>query len=823
MLKSYRSSWSQREANGDSGDIPFGLSASHSSIYYISLHSALLKGYKIKVTAMDPLTGASSGHTVLSSDSEVTSADRILFVGTNHVMPLIIWTDKSFKSLKLNVIGKKHVSTIAISPHGAEQIEKIVIHAPHTAGAQAHFLAHFQSSKSHWAEVYHVNIGSGAIRKAYDLPKKGGTGAFSTSTQGTNVYFIRNTDSESTLVSSAKNDVLGNWPMHPKSPLDVSHAVSEVVPKEQAKYAVRSALLLPSGDWKLLQNGSSLWVRNEGLAGVVAAAFVEPAEELDLAEELAIEGHSSVFAAYIHRLKRHFKDLKHLPAWAESLSSRFKANILSDKINLNVQGQQRDGFGFRKLVIVATERGRLIALDTGIQAKVIWDIKLMDLSVQQKWQVINIEVESGIALIRGSEGEFWRVETLTGKTLQYQPGGLLAGLKTAVSVLDAAGEKVLIPVLSDGSLGEYSTTKLPKGTTVITRGPNGFLRGWSLVNDANLVMAWEFAPNSKETITTVVPRPAHDPVASIGKALGDRNVLYKFLNQNLLFVATVVRDMFTVVIYILDAASGQILHVTSHSNTDTNQPITAIMSENWFAYSIFSNTMDLSQDSSIDSSGSTQSFQLIVSELFESQFPNDRGPLGSSQNFSSIYPAASEGGQTLDTPYVVSQAYSVQGPVSIMAVTSTLQGITPRLLLCFLPSLNALISIPRSYIDPRRPVGRDPSPAELEEGLYRYATLLEFDPRWVISHKRDILGISEVLTHPSLLESTSLVFAFGEVDIFGTRVAPIGAFDLLGKGFSKLQLVGTVVALALGTGVLAPMVGYLAVNSHPFLSVLLIR
>lgn len=758
------------------------------------------------------MTGVLSVVTTLSSDHEVTSPDSILFVGTNHVSPLIIWTDKGFKTVKVNVIGKKHVASINVRLRNDEEIEKISIHAPRTVGAPPHFLVHYQTRFSHWAEIYHANLESGAVEKASELPIIGGLGAFATSTQGTNVYFTRNTGLEGTLFSSVQNDVLGRWPVHPRrhvgsdDPHGVIHAVSEVVAKGESKFAVRSALVLPSGDWELLQNGKTLWARPEGLAGVVAAAFVEPSEEA-LAEGLALESHSSVFTAYLHRLRRHAKDLRHFPRWAQSLPTRIR-NFLGPKPSYEGQGKIGDGFGFQRLVIVATERGRLVGLDTGNQGEVIWSTQLVDLSVQEKWEVTSIETEKETALVQGKEGEFWRIETLTGKTLQHQPGGLFADLKTAVSVLDASGGKLLIPVRDDGSLGDYSKTRLLEGTLIVTQGTHGTLRGWSMTNSVKPALAWEFVPASQEIVATVVARPAHDPVASIGKALGDRNVLYKFLNPNILFVATVNFGASTATIYVIDSASGQILHTTLHSNVDTSRSITAIMSENWFAYTIFSDTIDLSQDGSKYVPQQSKGFQLVISELFESQYPNDRGPLGSLQNFSSIYPARSEKGETSDTPYVLSQAYSIPGPMTILSVTSTIQGITPRSILCFLPSLKALISIPRSVIDPRRPVGRDPVPAELEEGLFRYTALLEFDPKWVISHTRDILSLLEAVTSPSLLESTSLVFAFGDVDIFGTRVAPIGGFDLLGKGFSKLQLVATVLALAVGTGVLAPMVSF---------------
>jgi hypothetical protein len=140
-----------------------------------------------------------------------------------------------------------------------------------------------------------------------------------------------------------------------------------------------------------------------------------------------------------------------------------------------------------------------------------------------------------------------------------------------------------------------------------------------------------------------------------------------------------------------------------------------------------------------------------------------------------------------------------------MSVTQTRQGITTRQLLGVLASSNSIVAIPRNLLDPRRPVDHDPTPGEMEEGLIKYNPALEFDPKMIITHKREVIGVRNVITSPALLESTSLVFAYG-VDIFGTRLTPSFAFDILGKDFNRLALVITVTALTIGVSVLAPMV-----------------
>ena len=281
--------------------------------------------------------------------------------------------------------------------------------------------------------------------------------------------------------------------------------------------------------------------------------------------------------------------------------------------------------------------------------------------------------------------------------------------------------------------------------------------------------------------------------------------MYKYLNPNLLLVTTVNDPSSTATFYLLDAVSGDILYSTTHSGVDTKRTISSAMSENWFTYSLWADTTS-SDTSTSPSSSPVKGHQLIIAELYESPIPNDRGPLRSAPNASSIHPITSDD-PTIPRPHVLSQAFLMPEEIATMAVTSTRQGITSRSLLCTLPASNAIVAIPRPVLDPRRPVGRDASSAEVEEGLFRYSPVIDFDPKWYVTHRREVQGIRKIIASPSLLESTSLFFAYGNGgDVFGTRIAPSQAFDMLGKGFGKLQLVGTVLALGAGVAVLAPMV-----------------
>ncbi|KAL6718889.1 hypothetical protein ACLMJK_003124 [Lecanora helva] len=798
------------EHKDSSGDIPYAVLSSGNRIFYVSLHSTLVKGFKIKVTELSDANGIPVGSpTLLSSDSDVTSKESILYIGAHSGIPVLIWADKTLKNMKINILGTKQITHVNVPTNEGKLPDLIAVHGSRSPTAKAHILVHYQGENSNWAEVYHISSQTAA--KAYTLPSAEGRGAFSASSRGSEVYFTRHTLTKSKLVSSEDPTVLNEWDVRPKSqdaltfPQDITHIASEVISRGSSTYAVRSAVALSSGDWELVRNGETLWLRPEGLVGVVAAAFIEITQEESLAEQLAAEGQSDPLTAYIHRVRRHVKDLQQLPAWAEGLWRRLFGNVMAGKLDLRDHQLLRDSFGFRKLAIIATESGRLAALDVGNQGGMIWSIQAVALKPGQKWRVLSIAAEAGVTMVRGEGGEFLRVASNTGTILEHQPGGIISSLKSTVSIVNSSGDKVLVPVNQDGSLGPIPPG-IDEGTIIVTQSDNNDVNGWTLGQTPKPDLLWSFAPAEGEHVRTVLTRPLHDPVASIGKALGDRNVLYKYLNINLLLITAINENASTASFYILDSTSGTLVYSVSHMGVDVSKPIVSIMSENWFAYALEAESNAVTQGASQIGREKLKSNQLIVSELYESPYPNDRGSLGSSTNSSSIYPAGQNIGDSVDAPHIITQTFLTPGPISSMSVTSTLQGITTRSVLCALPELDSIISISRAFIDPRRPVGRDPTTAEAEEGLFRYSPVLDFEPKWVISHKRDLISITNIITSPSLLESTSLVFAFGELDLFGTRTSPIGAFDMLGKGFSKLQLVLTVVALAVGTTVVAPFV-----------------
>ncbi|RKF74162.1 ER membrane protein complex subunit 1 [Golovinomyces cichoracearum] len=789
--------WEYRDLNSD---IPWKVSGSFDDIFLVSLYGAK-EAYNVRVTIVDPIDGRKRSEYSLFSRADVRSSDDLLVIEPNSAAPIVAWTDRAKKNINVNILTRSGAVSDRIPVDQKDgSIGKIRLYAPEIFESQPHFLLYIESEKSNKAEVYHVDIKGGKYNIAYELPRLIGKGAITISCEDSGLYFTQISQDEAITVSSTSNQILGRWPVNSGMYGDFIHAASEVVQRSENSYAVRSAVLTKNETYILVRNGVEAWARYEGLSGAVAAEWADIHETKGLAATLQAEAHSNILDAYLHRVRRHIHDLRYLPQYINNLPRRILSSFLSTEFPNKSSGIVGDKFGFNKLVVIATLRGSIYALQSNQRGAIAWSLKAFERSFGNEWDVKGMWANNshGIITIRGADGEILVLNATTGLVIERTEPDISSSVETTAVVQTARGQ-LLLPIQSSGIPFNVSADQIPNGL-LVTRSSNYEIQGVVFEGTENVspLKTWEFKPGIGQKNINVISRPYHDPVASIGRVLGDRNVLYKYLNPNIVLVTAVSDQASTASFYLIDAASGQILYSTTHEAVDTKQPITSALTENWFVYSLWSDTFS-------NSSGfpSSKGYQIVVSELFESEIPNDRGPLGSTSKFSSLEPS-DESNSEPAIPHVKTQSYLIPEPISHMSFTQTRQGITSRQLICVLEHSNAIIGIPYRQLDPRRPVGRPPTSNELEEGLFEYQPYIEFNPNLIITHEREVFGVKGIIASPAFLESTSLIFAYG-LDIFGTRVAPSFAFDILGKDFNKLSLVLTIMALTVGVGVLAPM------------------
>ena len=784
--------WEFSETTG----VPLQVSINDEKVFVVALYGTA-GSLDLRVTVLDAATGRKTDDIMLESKGAIEDEKQVLFVGANSASPIIAWSDARLSILNVNILGTKTQKEILLPA----DVMSVEIHASHLVGSQPHFLVHAVLPTGHKADVYSIEPKTKDISHAYELPLLPGKGAFSAASIQANVYFIRVTQEEIIMTSSASSDVLGRWDLTAaREGFNVLRAVSEVVKKSEDSYAVRTASVTPDDDWVLVRNGEISWVRPEGLSGGVAAVFAEIPDSESLAENLELEAHSNPVHAFVHRFKRHCNSLQFLPSYLASIPQRLTRSVLGTE-SMAAIPFTRDSFGFRKLVILATKRGKIYCLDTGDRGGVIWHVRAYAIPDGNIWDVKDVVVEENKKQVAfyGGQGEKIVVRLADGQVLEASTPGSHPDIQSA-DVLDSPPGQWLPPARVGGKVANVLKKWKPEQRLVV-KGEKGELKGLICEGaSSHEIETWTFHAPAGQKILNIATRNPHESTASIGRVLGDRSVLYKYLNPNTIVVATGNLATSLLTVYLLDTISGQVLTSATHNGVDVSKPVECAISENWFVCTYYGQSV-LREDQS----QSIRGWQLAITDLYESDVPNYRGSLGDAANFSSLNPIDSPTSPPL--PHVISQAFVLGAPLSALATSQTRQGITTRQILAYIPDTHSIIGIPRPILEPRRPVDREPNAAEKEEGLTKYSPAIEVDPRLVITHERDVLGVRDIITCPTILESTSLVFAYG-IDIFGTRVTPSFSFDVLGKGFDKVTLITTVAALFFGVFLLAPMVCY---------------
>ncbi|KAI8064566.1 hypothetical protein BC940DRAFT_305397 [Gongronella butleri] len=588
---------------------------------------------------------------------------------------------------------------------------------------------------------------------------------------------------------------------------------------------------------------SILWSREEALAHTSDAVWVDLPEKqtwtkVDEEEEEHEEeqGMSVIASRYWRRLATHAAALHELPVWlvhhvlGMASTSSTKANDLDkwqsqqcwsrDDVS-TMEWLQRDSFGIRKLIVSVTSTGKIIAQDTGRHGKIVWTRVMHGVQLKQVFVVRAAANKLAPVLVavgfsdNGETTHLFRLDGWTGQDYVAQhssPDAFDPEVVTATGIdkimllpVEESEEHTRLLALYDAATtrtyiypdSENARTaaaalwpsfyfQFPK-----TKGKSQEWRGFVVKEGyrgsltAEPVWRWAL-PASEQLVATAAP--AHgDKIASIGRVLGNRNVYYKYINPNLMTVASIHPERNTLAIRLVDAVTGAVLYDVTHDHVPiaANDSVHIVQAENWVVYTFWSND------------GPRTGFQVVVLELFEGIDQNERHK---GVNFTSY-----DGIQ----PHVQAASFAFPYAVRAMGISRTRNGVTTKDIL-FATKANQIVAVNKRYLDPRRPEGK-PTPEDQEEGLFPYAPIPE-ERKMILTYNLEVLGIDKIIASPAQLESTSLVFAFG-LDAYMTRVSPSRQFDVLSEAFNKSQLLLTIVALSVGVIMTGPIVRRKQVNA----------
>ncbi|RKP24265.1 hypothetical protein SYNPS1DRAFT_29968 [Syncephalis pseudoplumigaleata] len=549
----------------------------------------------------------------------------------------------------------------------------------------------------------------------------------------------------------------------------LAEAIFEAAIDEQGKVeAVRTLVTTADESIHLLRDTKHVWTREESLSHVVAM------EAIDLPEDnlMSLEHDELVSRA---------DDGDEHASGASAVESGSNATLL-----------RKDAFGLRRLLVFITRSGKLIAMDSANKGSAVWSrydgvhaVAERAVKVHGMFNVRSTIVKYppllAVVVTKYSDEtpvtSVLCVDALTGQnyTAAFE-GTVYPGVEPQkiyhLPLASSHTEHVDMLAFMDErqQLHLWPSTVESREHLMRHASQWTFAQGWQ--QGSSQLRGYELAASQDEKQSSLATReawqlmlpddlhivatarhPSYDPTASIGRTLGNRSVLFKYLNPNLIAVAAVHKHEARserLYVYLLDSVSGTVLYHTVYAGVvvDALHPVHLVLSENWLV-ATFAGQGDAHL-------GTAKGYQAVVLELYESDMEDARVdgqvikcahyPAHSSNSY---VPLISDVFSSFDPhrPYVMSQAYALPYGVNAAGVTITRLGITTKKLLgkLGLPS-GQLYGIPRQLLDARRSMGAV-SDVDQENGLLPYEPAIPFIPSHVLSYNQTVrVNIYAIIT-----------------------------------------------------------------------------
>ncbi|XP_030373597.1 ER membrane protein complex subunit 1 isoform X2 [Scaptodrosophila lebanonensis] len=534
-----------------------------------------------------------------------------------------------------------------------------------------------------------------------------------------------------------------------------------------------------------VQQNRVRWVREEALANVVDSQFIDlPLADSEGTLENEMKGKSAdIASAFLRRITTQAIQIKSLFLHVIGLGP--------PPTDTQRAGLVRDSFGLHKMLVLLTRSGKIFGIDN-IIGKHHWQLYLpnvvgfgndenMRLIVQRTSKHFPLQPLCTIVAkdLSTGNGVLYRFNPITGRAAE---GGLLQ-LDYQIKQLSLLPEAE--PDFVKGILLLDATNKVhvhPKHATQLADGmylytadvKTSELAGYFVKyagEKLSTTPIWTVhlcGHNNEQKIVAVAGKSSIEHVHSQGRVLGDRSVLYKYINPNLVAVITQAPDALhksILNLYLIDVVSGSIVFTMTHRKV--RPPVHIVHSENWLAYSYYNDKVRRTEITTI--------------ELYE----------GKTQANSSVWSSL----KAPMMPLVERQSYIIPTVVEALRETITERGITNKHVLIGTAN-GAIIEMPWALLDPRRPIAS--TTQGREEGAIPYIPELPLPTENFINYNQTIARLRNIYTAPSGLESTCLVVATG-LDLFVTRVAPSKTFDLLKEDFDYILISIVLVALTSGS------------------------
>jgi len=588
---------------------------------------------------------------------------------------------------------------------------------------------------------------------------------------------------------------------------EITNASLDSYRKKDGTILYRLFTITKDGSVHLYKENDLVWDREESLSDIVDLKFIAlPELTKDIPEAIINTDNSGFIAKATSRIQYQISLLKNL------LNNKKSDSKLDDDI------LKRDIYGFRQLLLFFTKKGKLVCMET-LTKKTIWTRFIgKDIQGFEGIKLTNIRssavqfppVVATIASFNDNGKEstiISSINAITGEDYTYTNKAISSTTKFPYKILQtfrlSIEEKqdktrVIVLVKSESEVEFYPNIPevlemdKPLYFNLNDKIGGNTIKGYKLYINENKKPQIDFLYSKTfpdgEVIAGYGFKEPIDIVASLGKVLGNRNVLYKYLNPNILVVATIKPNKeytSTLSLYFLDTVKGSIIHHSFYEGggeTSIMKP-KIIQYENKIVCAFWNHGIPITDENEqLDKEAKKlkknikKGTHVVVFELYESEIENQKD---TNQEFSSF---------NYLQPYIVSKSFLFDNVITSIGVTTTRNSIANREVIVGLDN-NEIYGIPSLFLNARRKI-HPPTNDDKQELLIQYFPSIPNSSQNIMTHTLSVSGIKTIISNPATLESTSLVVAYG-LDVFLTRRSPSETFDVLSDSFNKPFLIIT--------------------------------
>ncbi|CAL9736421.1 ER membrane protein complex subunit 1 [Monosporozyma servazzii] len=552
------------------------------------------------------------------------------------------------------------------------------------------------------------------------------------------------------------------------------------------------------------------WFRDESLANIIDYKFINIDDHsmdsviLELQEENKFD---NVLQAYQFRVMTNINRLinfvkLHNYSPGKMITDFLNLDMVQDDSNNDKRSKLQEmndfKFGFNKLLVVTNEKGKITALDMNKQGKQVWSVhsKLSPPILTFDWNETSNQL-----VIFNSRGDYETWELLVpyaqpvfkkvGSFKESFPQSQCEILK--VNKLTQTRNSYFVEFdgnscsKEDGiivSLDEVTHTD--KRKQFVTTHDETTIKGHVISSNNELIPTWQINLNPGEKIVSFVNRP-NTNVVNPGVVLGSREVLYKYLYPHIASYVVFNEATHKIYVNIIDTLKGEVLVSQLHDKeyVDIDYPVNLVIGENWIVYSYFSLEPIPEQ-------------KVSVIELYESLTPDERK--SNPANYTNPLKQSIK-------PEFMARSYYFPEVINKMSISETRFDITTKAIILELE--NGQISfLPKLVVSARRKIESEMTADDKMEFMASpYVPAIPVNDAYIISHVRDLVfdKSSKLGSVATNLESTSIICDIGH-DIFCSRIAPSGRFDVLNPNFETGKLIFSILVCLVLCFILRPYV-----------------